>query len=147
MGRRSLRSIYKKKLLKEAAQRRPHMLYVVSYDFEGSTPALRMRLSRHIHALAETSRELGFILERRTWSCLLCDERTMPILVDMLKNLGCKPEVFPIALNLTVVERHLIEALRMLDQGEISIAKQHVRNALKELRGEPIIIIKNTNIH
>ncbi len=145
MGRRSLRAIYRGRLLKEARIKRPHMLYVVSYDFRGSTPAARMKLSRHIQALIEISKELGFVFERRTLSCFLCDERTMPVLVEMLRDLGCKSEVFPVALNITVVERHLLEALRKLDSGNVHGAREHIVSALRELRGEPRLIIRRTS--
>jgi len=145
MGRRSLRSIYRGKLLKEMDKDRPRMLYVVSYDFKGSTPAIRMKLSRHMQALSETSKELGLVFERRTWSCLLCDERTMPVIADMLRSLGCKPEIFPVALNLTVIERHLIEAMKKLEEGDIMRAKRHVKAALRQLHGEPLIIVKSAS--
>ncbi|GEM_PF-2196351 len=142
VGRRSLRGIYHERLTKEMKASRPKMLYVVSYDLEGSTPAMRMKLSRHVQALMEVSHELGLVFERRSWSCFLCDERTMPIFVETLKSLGCKPDVFPIALNLTVVERHLMEALRSIRSGELGRAERHIEAALRELRGEPCIIEK-----
>lgn len=137
MGRRSLKTIYKSKLLREVSTNRPKMLYVVSYDFKGSSPAERMKLSRHVQALIEISRELGLIFERRTLSCFLCDERTMPVLLEVLRTLGCKSEVFPVALNITVVERHLVEALRRLNAGDVKEARSHIIAALRELRGEP----------
>ncbi|RLF17038.1 MAG: hypothetical protein DRJ66_01820 [Thermoprotei archaeon] len=139
MGRKSLKTIYREKLLKEARKKTPKLLYVVSYDIPGSTPAIRMKLSRHVQALMEVSKELGFLCERRTWSCFLCDERTMPVLNELLLSLGCKPDIFPVALNLTVVERHLVEALRKLENYKVKEAKEHIKAALKELRGEPYI--------
>jgi len=139
MGRRSLKAIYRERLLKEAKKRTPKLLYVVSYDIPGSTPTIRMRLSRHVQALMEISKELGFLCERRTWSCFLCDEKTMPVLNNILLDLGCKPDIFPVALNLTIVERHLIEALKKLDKYNIKEARRHIEAALKELRGEPYI--------
>ena len=126
-------------MLKEARKKTPKLLYVVSYDIPGSTPAIRMKLSRHVQALMEVSKELGFLCERRTWSCFLCDERTMPVLNELLLSLGCKPDIFPVALNLTVVERHLVEALRKLENYKVKEAKEHIKAALKELRGEPYI--------
>ncbi len=138
MGRKSLKALYLEKLSKEMQASRRRMLFLVSYDFKGSTAALRMRLSRHVKALMDASRELDLLCERRTWSLFLCDEVTMPILKNILEKLGCKPEVFPLALNITVIERHLVEALRKMSEGDIVKARTHVEQALKLLRGEEV---------